>query len=279
MNRELIITLAKPYAQELAHKLGVILDEPELLEEALKLGVTEDDLRTTLRDLDQRGGVHCFSVAMWQVLADEARSCLGIGDTYWRIQQAVKGIPRVKRKHIDRPKRAPGNVTTPWFINTSRFPDALVKQMISFILEGGRMPARCQMVIKQGVARYCSGRAYSANKPRYSGRGRAMARGGSVYVCANREHRGTKIRGGHGGYLPIRVCGATEDFFSVLAHEIRHVFQGFRPMFRECKKVRRHVFGTCAKLSEIDASLFEARALRRFRREWPSVGHKVLPLP
>lgn len=188
--------------------------------------------------------------------------------------------PSVHVKRGLKPSRAPGNVKTWLFANTSRFPDALVKAMIVFILEGGRLPVDCKVKIEQSRQRWCTGRAWFAQKPqgyhRMQGR---RACGGSVYVAANVEHRDLRVRGGSGGYLPIQICGATEDFFAVLAHEIRHVFQGYRPLYRECRKVRHHTFGTNAKLIEIDASLFEVRALRRFRREWPSPVRPVLPLP
>lgn len=281
MNREVSIILSGPSAAELAYKLGVVLDEPEQLEEAISTRCSEEELRVGRQELSSgKQQAYVYSVALWRFLADEARCDDSLEALAERIDKVLDGIPSIRYERALVPKRAPGNVRTRLFANTSRFPDALVRRMIDFILEGRRLPTDCRVKIEQSRQHWCTGRAHFASKPqgyhRMQGR---RAYGGSVYVAANIEHRDLRVRGGSGGYLPIQICGATEDFFAVLAHEIRHVFQGYRPLYRECRKVRRHTFGTNAKLIEIDASLFEVRALRRFRREWPAPARATLPLP
>lgn len=162
--------------------------------------------------------------------------------------------------------------------NTSHFPDELIRQWIKFIC-GGRLPPRCEVRIIQGSCTWTPGRGSGAVAFR-SSRGRpARAHGGTIFLRACRPHRSAFRTGGKRGYLPMWVYGDHESAFSTLAHEIRHVHQGYRPLFRECRKVRKHTFGTAAKLTEIDACLFEIRSLRRFRREFPTTSPAVLPLP
>ncbi len=167
------------------------------------------------------------------------------------------------------------------FKNTSSIPDSTIHDWISFILEGGRLPSGCKVVIEQGRNSWGSGRAWGAYRSSSFYRGRATVKGGKIYMCApsDDKSKATIKTSGHGGYLPRRYFGRTERAFAVLAHEIRHVFQGVNPLSRECRRVRKHVLGTCGKLREVDACLFEIRALRRFRRDYATPSLAILPLP
>lgn len=167
-------------------------------------------------------------------------------------------------------------------VNHSDFNDELILQMIRFICR--RLPVGCKVTIKRhgGWGKGLGGGAFrSAFDGRGQRRSRPVSRGGSVQVWTPHASNDRKhlINPGHGGYLPREYFGALERFFAVLAHEIRHVEQGWKPYARGVRKIRRHRLGTCGKLCEVDATLYEIRALRRFRREWPRPSPAVLPLP
>ena len=130
-------------------------------------------------------------------------------------------------------------------------------------------------LLVQGTSDWSSGRAWFGHRTKWAKEGkgwrtlrRKAPRGGSVFVRAAKAHRKKIARGGKGGYLPHVAYGSTEDFVYLLAHEVRHVFQGLMSLPRDTRKIRKHVFGTNAKLIEIDASRAGIRVMRRFRREF-----------
>lgn len=158
--------------------------------------------------------------------------------------------------------------------NHSIYSDSSVRALVEFILEGGRLPATCSIKIVQGRG-WGRGRAWGASETHWARRrgtwvrlSREILTGGRILIRAPDASVARKVGrvGGRGGYLPRVWFGSDEAFFAILAHEIRHVFQGPRPRFRECRTVRRHRLGTNGKLDEVDATLFETRALRRWRR-------------
>lgn len=163
--------------------------------------------------------------------------------------------------------------------NTSRHSDALIHEVIRLACEEcgfTRLPVGCQVTIEQGSEVYSTGRAIFSGRTRFrkcgsSGTVRllssARATGGRVYVRAARHHKGLSVRGGKAGYLTATCYGSLEDFVYVLAHEVRHVFQGVRPLPRDTRKLRKcHGFGR-ADLIEVDASRAGIRVLRRWRRQ------------
>lgn len=161
--------------------------------------------------------------------------------------------------------------------NTSRHSDEFVQHIIRMACEECgflRLPVNCEVVIVQGTSDWSSGRAWHGYSTKWAKEGdrlrvlrRKAPRGGYVFVRAAKAHRKKIERGGKGGYLPHVAYGSTEDFVYLLAHEVRHVFQGLMPLPRDTRKIRKHTFGTNAKLIEIDASRAGIRVMRRWRRE------------
>jgi hypothetical protein len=269
------IYLAPKTASEAEYRLGVILDRTN--RELRADNVTRAELEAAARALaTRRAGEHEFGRAVWKLIADE----LAWADHYGaadRIRALLKGKPIPERARV---RPAPGNQRTKLWTNVSRFPDALVRAMITFILEGGRLPKDCRIKIGQTPRGWGSGRGWGATVS--SGfSGRRTVSGGKAYVRAPGPETDRRVlrNPGHGGYLPRVYFGGEERFFAVLAHELRHVFQPTQSKFRECRNVRRHQLGTNGKLCEVDACLFEIRALRRFRREFPRPAPAILPLP
>ena len=275
MNDTLKIYLAPKTASEAAFRVGNVLDRTD--DELAQDKFTRDELEAASRALNTRGaGLFEFSRAIWTLIAEE----LAWADHYGaadRIRALLKGKEPPYRPRV---RPAPGNKRSKFWTNVSRFPDALVQEMIAFILEGGRLPKNCRIKIGQTPRGWGSGRGWNASLS--SGiRGRSCAFGGKAYVRAPGPETDRRVlrTTARGGYLPRVYFGGTERFFAVLAHELRHVFQGVKPKFRECRNVRRHQLGTNGKLTEVDACLFEIRAVRRFRREFPRPSPAVLPLP
>jgi hypothetical protein len=224
----------------------------------------------------RRAGEYEFSRKVWTLIADE----LGWANHYGaadRIRALLKGREMPQRARV---RPAPGNKRSKFWTNVSRFPDSLVHAMIAFILEGGRLPKNCRIKIGQTPRGWGSGRGWGATVSRGIS-GRRSVTGGKAYVRApapDTDRRALHVTSS-GGYLARTYYGGEERFFAVLAHELRHVFQGVKPKFRECRHVRRHQLGTNGTLDEVDACLFEIRAQRRFRREWPRPSPSILPIP
>lgn len=275
--REIAILLQKPAADEAAFKLQNILDSEDMLEETLKDGVTKLELEVASRELTRGGGQFCYTARLWTCIAAELLNS-DMDETALRISAKLVEVPGTRENKAAVPRRHPGNVTTKDFKNTSRYPDALVRSFIKFIMP--RTPKGMKVIIEQGD-RLCSGRGWAASKCSSFHGGSCWNSGGKIYIKAPATGHDRKkiIYPAHRGYLEQVFYGADEAFFAVIAHEIRHVQQGYARSFRECRKIRRHQLGTNGKLSEVDACLFEIRALRRFRREFPRPSPSVLPLP
>lgn len=275
MNDTLKIYLAPQTASETEYRIGNVLDRTDAELEQDKF--TRAELEAASRALNaRRSGVFEFSRALWTLIAGELAWAEHYGAAD-RIRALLKGKEPPYRPRV---RPALGNTRSKFWTNVSRFPDALVKEMIAFILEGGRLPKNCRIKIGQTPRGWGSGRGWGATVS--SGfSGRRSVSGGKAYVRApGPETEGRVLRTtARGGYLPRVYFGGTERFFAVLAHELRHVFQPTQSKFRECRNVRRHQLGTNGKLCEVDACLFEIRALRRFRREFAQPSPKVLPLP
>lgn len=276
MNNARTILITKRTADEASYKLDNMIDNPD----ADFSIVSKEEVALAAATLAQGGGQYTFSRECWLLIVEELRNS-DMDAQAERIEDLATNGPRPV---VARPERAPmhaGNVATKLFKNTSRFSDDLVRRFIDFILEGGRLPKGCKVVLEQSLSGWGSGRGWGAVKFRNYHGGRGSAHGGKVYLCApapDVDFAVAKMRA-HKGYLAREYYGAEERLFAVLAHEIRHVFQGFKPIYRECRKVRKHQLGTSGKLCEVDACLFETRALRRFRREFVRPSPSILPLP
>ena len=102
-------------------------------------------------------------------------------------------------------------------------------------------------------------------------RGRAYAEGNSIHdrpcpfiiVSIGRSERLPPIDVRHrGGYLPMPAMSREEMLLVLLAHELRHLWQG------RVKRGRR-VYGARGQYSERDADAYALRALRHWRRGEP----------
>lgn len=151
-------------------------------------------------------------------------------------------------------------------LNTSVWPTPVVRRLIAF--GHGRLPTHTELRIFQGASNWTSGRAWGRRSHR-----------SEIFIRACRKHRGICDHRDSRGYLAYRSHGGLEQFAFVLWHECRHIWQASHPLPREIKRIRRHRLGTSAALIEVDAQLAAIRALRRFRREWPTPAPSVLPLP
>lgn len=103
-----------------------------------------------------------------------------------------------------------------------------------------------------------------------AGRGRAYSKG-SVYhdrACpfivvsiAKTDAKARCILPGGNGYLPMEWGSRREALVVLLAHELRHLWQG-----RSGAKRRGMVYGARGRMSERDADAYALQMLRRYRR-------------
>lgn len=105
-----------------------------------------------------------------------------------------------------------------------------------------------------------------------------------VKVPAYRKLKRPEIWGGKGGYLRKAYYSWEELLVGITAHELRHIQQfknncrRFRngwvktkpesewSLYKGVKKIRKYNLGTSGKLIEVDASLYEMRKVREYRR-------------
>jgi hypothetical protein len=103
-------------------------------------------------------------------------------------------------------------------------------------------------------------------------RGRAYAKGSGYHasarpfvVCAipttERVARTRMVTRHKGGYLPMAIGSRREALVVVLAHELRHLWQG-----KSVGNPRGMVYGAKGRYSERDADAYALRMLRRYRR-------------
>ncbi len=115
--------------------------------------------------------------------------------------------------------------------------------------------------------------AHDVEIKNYGGRGgRGMAyRHGSSYhttarpfvvvSIAKTERMARAIETGGQGYLPVAYGSRREAFVYIMAHELRHLWQG-----KAKGRPRGMVYGSKGRMSERDACAYGLQMLRRYRR-------------
>jgi len=97
----------------------------------------------------------------------------------------------------------------------------------------------------------------------YSGHAAPRILTPSIVVSISKKKRRPQLLYRHlGGYLPMPAMTREETVLLVLAHELRHLWQG------KVKRGRR-VWGARGQFSERDADAYALRALRHWRRGEP----------
>ena len=125
------------------------------------------------------------------------------------------------------------------------------------------------------------------NSNRFNGFARNSDGKVRVYVPAYTRLKRPEKWGGHGGYLKHTYFTWEEILLGITAHELRHLWQFKKnltratgggwikwqtkpesewSLYKGVKKIRRYNLGTKGKLIEVDATLYEIRRVREYRR-------------
>lgn len=146
--------------------------------------------------------------------------------------------------------------------NYTDIADELVRAIYAAVCPAG-LPAH-DVAIKNldRAGRGARGSAY-----RHGSGYHASARPFVVVSIAQTDARSRCVMGtGGGGYLPIAIGSRIEALVLVLAHELRHLWQGSGPRARAGKPRVGMVYGSRGRISERDADAYALQMLRRYRR-------------
>jgi hypothetical protein len=135
--------------------------------------------------------------------------------------------------------------------NKTNIPNELVRELIRFVKPSG---LKGSFDVSLG------------NRTSTCFTGRAWPQGMRIFVgVGNRDRLPARAAHPAGGYLPTPAVTRHERLLMVLAHELRHLWQG-----QTAKGKRRRagmVWGARGKFSERDADAYALRKLRHWRRK------------
>jgi hypothetical protein len=140
--------------------------------------------------------------------------------------------------------------------NYTNIPDDVAKAIYNAVLPPGLKAHDVEIKNSGGAGR---GRAY------IQGSGYHATARPFVVVCVPKTETAARRRwheaGGRGGYLPMVIGSRLEALVMVMAHELRHLWQG-----KSKGKPRGMVYGAKGRYSERDADAYALQMLRRYRR-------------
>lgn len=143
-------------------------------------------------------------------------------------------------------------------VNHTDIPTATIRAIINAVRPAGISKFDVRI---SNTKRWASGRAYS------EGSGYHATAAPFIVVRVARTDiaarwKTTKVGAkDSGGYLPVAIGNRIEAVLFVLAHELRHLWQG-----KGRKPRRRMVWGSRGRMSERDADAWALSVLRKFRR-------------
>lgn len=137
--------------------------------------------------------------------------------------------------------------------NYTDLPDDICRSIYTAVLPAGLAAHDVEIKNNAGGGR---GRAYTEGSGYHQ-----TARPFVVVSVPKTEQMARVIRIAHGGYLGFVQGSRLEAFVYILAHELRHLWQG-----KAKGKPRGMVFGSKGQFSERDADAYALQMLRRYRR-------------
>lgn len=139
--------------------------------------------------------------------------------------------------------------------NSTNIPTDTIRTMVRFVVPPG--VAGFDVRVNNTAGACFRGRAYAKGHPHHDRPCPFII----VSICQAERLPPIDVRH-RGGYLPMPAMTREEMLLVLLAHELRHLWQG------RVKRGRR-IYGARGQYSERDADAYALRALRHWRRGEP----------